>query len=306
MIGVFGDINLDISAKIKRFPRPDDEVYIHEIKQVLGGTGANTAVAINRLGRETMLIGAVGDDHEGETLLKKMHDEGLKAAVREIPGKHTGYCFAAFDDKGNRRLFSYRGANLAYEMDEDALDIFRKCSMIHVTGGYPEFWEVMKTMIEAGALKATFSFDPGSMSCEAWPQQVLRFSETVDLLFISMNEVKILGEKHLLLPDTLRILKMGADGGIVYRHDKRIAKWNAIRRRQVDSTAAGDVFNAGVITGLDMALSIDESLRIGAVAAAISVTRAGAQSSIPNLEEVRKLYAEVYGSDLYARKGDNS
>ncbi len=284
MLGVLGDINIDLFSELDRYPDLDDEVEIKKIKEVSGGTGANTAVAISRLGGKVILFGSIGDDFYGRKLFNILKSEDLNLDIFFTTEDQTGICFAAVDKIGNRRLFSYRGANKYFNVTSKTLEKINSCNIIHICGGNPKIWQDL--LRHKGRFK--FSFDPGSMACSKWTKQVKDVIRRSDYLFLNKNEYNILEIPKDQL-SAITFIKSGDEGGTVIKNGKVFYHWKPRKVKQIDSTAAGDVFDGAVLIKLDEKKSIKEAVKFGSLAASISVERIGAQSSIPTLSEVIQL-----------------
>lgn len=285
MIGVFGNIILDFAAEVEKYPKNDDEVAVNSLKEIPGGTGANTAVAAARLGAETIFFGTVGNDYYGRFLVESLKKDNVRPAVRISDELHTAVCIAVYDLAGDRRLMTYLGPNLDFEMTEETTNLLKECSVVHISGGTPSHWNMIKQVVSK---ETKVSFDPGSMICRTWPEQTLEFSLDANYVFVNRNEWTLLGKEALLRASGIVFLKMGREGGLVYENKKVLDEWKAVQAKQVDATAAGDVFDGGILYGIDEGLSLEESIRIARHASALAVSRVGAQSSIPTMDEVRE------------------
>lgn len=289
MVGVFGNIIVDLSARVGSFPFEDDEVEILELSEVPGGTGANTAVALGRLGAKTTFFGTVGPDHYGRFLIEKLNREPIESVIRVSPASRTAVCVATYDLSGERRLMTYLGANLDFEMTDSTRAALKNCDIVHICGGTPRHWILFKEATREGT---KISFDPGSMVCRTWPEETLNFSLEADYLFINRNEANLIGKEVFPRAKGYVYLKLASEGGKLFKGGVLLREWKAPKVKQVDSTAAGDVFDAAILSGADTGLSIDESIRLAAHAGAITVTRAGAQTAIPKMSEVEAFIQE--------------
>ncbi|WP_367357293.1 carbohydrate kinase family protein [Mesotoga sp.] len=285
MVGVFGNIIVDLAAEVESYPAADDEVEVHSLKEIPGGTGANTAVAAARLGAETVFFGTVGSDYYGQFLIDSLLADNVKPIVRKSDKFHTAMCIAVYDSSGDRRLMTYLGPNLDFEMTEETRSSLKDSSIIHISGGNPYHWSLVREELSEGA---KLSFDPGSMVCRTWPDETLAFSLAADYVFLNKNEWSLLGKESVLETDGTVFLKLGKEGGRVYEERKIRIEWEAVPVKQIDSTAAGDVFDGAILYGVDKGLTLEESIQIGRYASSITVSRIGAQSSMPTMVEVRK------------------
>jgi ribokinase len=293
MVGVFGNIIVDLAAEVEKYPEVDDEVEVRSLKEISGGTGANTAVAASRLGADTVFFGTVGDDYYGHFLVESLVADRVKPLVRKSGKFHTALCIAVYDLSGDRRLMTYLGPNLDFEMTEETKASLKACNIVHICGGNPHHWSLVKEELCKGT---KLSFDPGSMVCRTWPKETLAFSQAADYVFLNKNEWSLLGEEAILKTNGKVFLKLGKEGGKIFEGRKIKIEWEAVSVKQVDATAAGDVFDGAILYGVDKGLSLEESIQIGRFASAITVSRIGAQSSMPTMREVRRFIHDRGGT----------
>lgn len=292
MIGVFGGINIDISTRIEKFPNPDDEVEIKSIEYVLGGNGANTSAAIEKLGGKAIFFGAIGKDYFGEKIKTFMKKYKFSTKIDVIDDEKTGICYAVFDKGGNRRLMSYHGANKCLNLGKEQKEILKNCNIIHFSGGSSK---LLKDLIDfKKENKKIFSFDPGSMMCRNYKNEIHEVLEDVDILFLNSHEYELLGQDVYKKINKIFLYKQGENGGQI-SDGKKNKNWKTFNVKQVDSTAAGDVFNAAFLTCYDRGEDPFESIDFASAAGALATTREGAFTSLPEIEEVKELFGKFGG-----------
>src|SRR5688500_15840398 len=115
---VLGDANADLSAGIRRFPAEGDDSQIASLAGGSGGSAANVAAALALLGAPARLLARVGCDPAAEIARRVARAAGVDlAAIQVDDALATGLCFAAISPGGERTFFSYRGANIAFEVE---------------------------------------------------------------------------------------------------------------------------------------------------------------------------------------------
>lgn len=116
---VVGSLNIDFTSYVKAPPRLGESVIVRELKEAFGGKGANQACAISKLGGDVTMIGAVGDDAQGQRMLEGLRGMGVKAeGVIAKPGISTGQAFITVADNGNNTIVVYLGANEAVTKED--------------------------------------------------------------------------------------------------------------------------------------------------------------------------------------------
>lgn len=281
MIVVVGNINFDIIAKTSR-SKNREENRVTSLKLVLGGTAANTAVQLSRLGNEVALIGAVGDDLFGDWLIKELERRNIyTGGIKRLPTYHTGLCFVNVSNDGERYLYTYRGANEAFV--PDPLD-FHEADLYYLAGLSAKQAEHVVRTLKG---KAVF-YSPGGIVTFENPEKVLGIARIVDTLFLNEAEWDFLN-KHGT-PEAKRIVVTRGQAGATSIRDR--INMPAYKTVVVDTTGAGDAFAAGFIhTLFKGSTSIEDCLSFGSVMGAIVCSYHGAIGEFTP-EEIRKFIEE--------------
>lgn len=295
-IMVVGSSNTDMVVKTERLPVPGETVIGGEFVTVPGGKGANQAVAAARLGAEVVFVARVGSDLFGDSSLRNLEREGLvtEYVVRD-PERPSGVALIFVDSDGENMIAVASGSNAALSpSDVDrAADALSECDALVLQLEVP-----LETVMHAAGLAHRLGvrviLNPAP-ACPL-PKELLAM---VDVLVPNETEAR-----HLLGlglnqpaddPSPLRrfldvgvenvILTLGGKGVLVVtsKEDRMIP---VPKVQVVDTTAAGDVFTGALGVGLSSGMDIWEASGFSCRAAAISVTRLGAQSSMPTREEV--------------------
>jgi ribokinase len=291
-IVVVGSINMDLVSRIERIPSPGETLIGSLFEIHSGGKGANQAVAIARLGYPSILLGALGDDIFGQKLLATLSDYGVDTSHINVVAGASGVASIVVDAAGENTIIVTPGANAHVTPDylSSKLGIFRSAGMVlaqleipvatvdWLAGvcadfGVPFMLDPAPACpLSSSTLKKIAWFTPNETEANFYSGQAQTIEQTVAALFQ-------LGVANV-------ILKRGAEGAILATQGGVITSAETFPVDAVDATAAGDAFNGAFAVGLMQGRSIEESARFAAAAAAVSVTRRGAQPSLPDETEV--------------------
>lgn len=301
-IVVVGSINLDLVCSGKRIPAPGETLKGEKFQTFHGGKGANQAFAVARLGNPVHMIGKVGDDDFGRRLRMGLREAGVTVrGVTVAGGVSSGVALITVDGKGQNSITVVPAANdqLLPRDLEACLSQLRSAGMILTQLEIPmETVDYLCTI--ARRFEIPVMLDPAP--ARPIPRKVLRNvtyltpneTETSALCGIApgeLNTTNVATFAGLLLntgPANV-VVKMGSHGAYIAAADGERRMVPSFKVSAVDSTAAGDAFNAGVAVGLVRGMSLVDAVRYGAATGALSTTRAGAQTSMPEGREVTAL-----------------
>jgi ribokinase len=297
-IVVVGSINLDLVATTKRIPAIGETVSGTGFQIHPGGKGANQAVAVARLGYPVRMIGKLGGDSFGMQLRDHLGGAGVDIAGVSTSDAPSGVAVILVSQEGENSIVVVSGAN-AKVMPED---IFGNQAMIRDAGMVLTQLEIPIETIEYLSDFCTrenipLVLDPAPAS--KIPQKVMEQAdwftpnETEAAFYLSENDNRQLPEipsemAEMLLGRGCRgvVLKMGSNGSYLASQKGLREYVPAFAVKAVDTTAAGDAFNGAYAVGLMVGKSPRESAVFAAGAAAVSVTRIGAQPSMPTMADV--------------------
>jgi ribokinase len=300
-IVVVGSINLDLVAAAERVPLPGETLTGRTFSTFHGGKGANQAVAVGRLGYPVSMVGKVGNDSFGSELKSALRKAGVDVrAVGSAKGA-SGVALINIGDDGQNNIVVIPGANgklLPTDIMQSSA-ILRKAGMLLTQLEIPLI--TMETIaVFAHKNKIPLMLDPaparelpkGLLQCATWitPNE----SETRILCGLDANEpvTPATAERcaDLLLargPKNV-VIKMGSQGAFLATAAGTREMIPPFAVKAVDSTAAGDAFNAGFAVSLLSGAAPVQAARYAAAVAAISVTRMGAQPSMPSARDVSR------------------
>lgn len=294
---VVGSLNMDLVVRLPQIPRPGETLLGGVFKTFPGGKGANQAIAAARLGVHVTMIGCVGDDAFGQEMRNTLIAEGIDTTYILVhPESATGVALIQVDAKGQNSIAVASGANfqLTTADVEKGIQAVGKIDVLVMPLETP--LETIYTAAKIASLRgAKVLLNPA-------PAQVLNrdLLELVDVLLPNEHEIALMAglpplqsvadarnaaEKLLSLGTRNLLVTMGSQGAILF-DGKMESNISAYPIQPVDTTAAGDCFVGAIAVGLCEGKSILASAEFASAAAAISVTRDGAQPSLPRREEV--------------------
>jgi ribokinase len=296
-IVVVGSINMDLVARAARIPVTGETVQGEEFRTHPGGKGANQAVAVARLGYPVSMIGRLGTDAFGAELRDHLQKSGIDVSAVSASETSSGVAAIIVSPSGDNIIVVTPGANAAVSpADIDAnLDRIRAAGLVLTQLEIP--LDTVEHLANVCAREGVpLMLDPAP--ARELPAAVVHHARwftpnETEAAFFSASDPTDPPEEiaRTLLakgPQALA-LKLGVRGVYLADRNGLNRQIEAFAVRAVDTTAAGDAFNGAFATALMLGNDPTESARFAAAAAAISVTRPGAQSSMPTLLEVQDL-----------------
>jgi ribokinase len=306
-IVVVGSINLDLVASTDRIPQVGETVIGRTLTTFFGGKGANQAVAVARLGYPVSMIGNVGNDAFGTQLRNGLAEAGVDTEYVETVEASSGTALIITGSNGENSIVVVPGANahLTPKSLERTAPLLKQAGFILVQLEIP--LETVEYLAEfAERYDIPFMLDPAP--ARELPASLLRRvswltpneTETRELLKANLddNEQSANAAADQLLSRGVKnvVLKLGSRGCAVAQGSQSKERIPAFSVNAVDTTAAGDAFNAGFAVGLISGYSASESGVFASAVAALSVTRPGAQPSMPRSDEVEEFLREHQNS----------
>jgi ribokinase len=293
---IVGSSNTDMVIKTQNFPAPGETILGGRFLMNAGGKGANQAVAAARLGGMVTFVGKIGDDIFGKQAVQQLEDEGINVDFvvvdRENP---SGVALITVDRKGENTIVVASGSNgtLSPADFDKAIAKLNESEFVLMQLEIPI--PTVEHIAQMAALKQK------KVILNPAPAAKLSDELLKNLYIITPNEteaelltgIKVTDEKSVLKAATVLhdkgveivIITMGSAGAFLLANGtSEIIK--APKVEAVDTTAAGDTFNGALAVALSEGKTIQESIAFANKAAAISVTRIGAQSSVPFRKEI--------------------
>ncbi len=283
---IAGEINPDLILQDYRsFPELGKEVVVEDLRLTLGSASAICAAGLARLGEHAGFLGKVGADVYGEFCLGAMRDAGIDVSlVKPDPALKTGITVSVSSAK-DRALISYLGAMLALtERDVDD-EILRRFEHVHIASYYlqenlrPGCAAIFE---RASKLGLTTSLDTGFDPTETWAPDIYETLKYVDIFLPNEVELRWIGRdedpvkalESLANGRTQVVAKLGSRGCMALDHGKPVYV-PAFKVNPVDTTGAGDSFNAGFLHAWLNWKNLTEAMRFGAACGALSTQGMG-------------------------------
>jgi len=293
---------MDIVNQVDRHPHPGETIHGRQTLYSPGGKGANQAVAASRAGAEVIMIGAVGEDPFQTTLFEALHTAGISTGSVLTKSGSSGLAFITVSMDGENSIILSEGANgklTSHDVDQQLL-AHPDTQAILFQNEIP--WETtIHAILETKRMGCTIYLNPAP--ARVFPDEILA---CVDVLILNEFEAELMSGVHVSNANSAieaanRLLKrgsseiiitMGAEGSIYKNQEGLILPSPAFLVQAVDTTAAGDTFIGTYAASRGSGLTVEDSLRRASAAAALTVTRAGAQGSIPTKAEVNQFLSQ--------------
>lgn len=303
----FGSINIDVTARAARLPRPGETVHGESYAVMLGGKGSNQAAAAGRLaaeaGLQVALAGRIGQDSFGAQARQALEGFGVDLApLREDTANTTGIALIGIDGSGENCITVVGGANMAVdETDVEAASAWLERAAVVLLQLEIPHATVLAAARKARAAGALVVLDPAPAPEHGLPDALWQEidiltpneSETFQLTGLRPDTAEDAARAaDLLLAKGVRavLVKMGSRG--VFWHDGTQSGHSApFSVNPVDTVAAGDCFNAGLAFALAQGKPLSQAVRIASACGALATTRHGAADAAPEWEAVAALMA---------------
>jgi ribokinase len=294
---------MDFVVLTDHLPAPGETVLGREFRMIPGGKGANQACAAGRLARVAIvrMVGRVGCDVFGDQLKANLAAANVDvSAVTGTRVRSTGVALIEVDSTGQNSIVVASGANFAFEPAdiESSRAAYRnaKCALFQLETPLETVGAALKIARAEGALTILDPAPAQALSADLLGAvDILTPNESEACILLGRTAARVGIEE---VPECARailglgvrsvLLKLG-EAGCFYADAERQLHSPGFRVQPVDTTAAGDTFNAGLAVALSEDRDLPSALRFANAAAAVSVTRMGAQASVPSREEVDAL-----------------
>ena len=284
----YGSLNIDVVFQVESIVRPGETIASSAVARHPGGKGLNQNIALARAGAVTYHGGLIGND--GLWLRELLEDNGVDCRHLHTVDTPTGSAFIQVERGGQNSIVLFGGANQknSPELCDSALSELSAGDMLLIQNEV----NCMDYLIRAAHEKAvSIVLNPSPMneiitSCDLSLVDWFILNETEGLSIAGCSCIEdILPRLHELFPNAGIVLTLGEDGSEALYKGRRYRQ-AAFKTKAVDTTAAGDTFTGYFLACISQGREVDEALLTASKAAAISVSREGAASSIPRLDEV--------------------
>jgi sugar/nucleoside kinase (ribokinase family) len=296
---VIGELNVDIVATgLRSVPEMGAEILAEKCELTLGSASAIFAAGMARLGHRVTFFSHVGQDYLGDFCLRALKQSGVSTRhVARKAEEKTGVTIA-LSGKRDRALVTYAGAVATFKADSINEALMSKHDHVHLTSYYlqtslrPSFAHLFQ---QAKAFGLTTSFDPNSDPRDKWDRNIDAVLNYTDVLFVNEREAMKLTRSNTL-NDALKtlgakvncaVVKRGARGATAIQNEE-LFNDRGFRVKAIDTTGAGDSFDAGFLSAYLRKAPIAECLRTGNACGALSAMSVGGTAGQPTPQELQE------------------
>jgi len=292
----FGALNVDKLFRVDHIAGKDDESSIIESRESCGGSAANTTVGLARLGLKTGYIGKVASDSEGRFLLDGFKKHNVDTCGITVTEKgRSGVVIGFVDKMGERALYVDPGVNDDIDLKEISQDYARKSKLLHLTSLVGEkSFEAQESLVRNLPKQVKVSLDPGMLYSKRGMPALEPILRRVFAVLLNETELRLLtgesfevGAKKLMAEGAEVVgVKLGNKGCFVANGGHSYVV-EPFRVKAVDTTGAGDAWNAGFLYGFFKKRSLRECGKLGNFVASKCIMRLGARNGLPSLADLR-------------------
>jgi ribokinase len=287
----FGALNVDTLIKVDKIARVEEESFIQDYTEACGGSAANTMVGLARLGCKVGFIGKVANDREGKMQIDCFKTEGVDTGgiIQAEKGK-SGMVLGFVDRKGARALYINSGVNDLIEPREMKWEYVSQTRFLHLSSFVGEkSFRAQKKLVGSLPDDVKISFDPGSVYAQKGFAAVEPLIRSSYVMMPNAGELELLTGETEYPKGAARLIEMGVkivavklgDKGCYVTDGQERKTIHPFKVKVVDTTGAGDAFNAGFLYGLIHDKTLAECGQLGNFVAAQSVTKMGARAGLP-------------------------
>ena len=304
---VVGSINMDLVLRVSRMPHPGESLIGETYHHIPGGKGANQAVAAARLGAAVTLAGKVGKDVNGMKLREHLDAQGITTRCVVSDGKsQTGLAVITLETSGQNSIIVFPGANMDIRKDE----LQHAFAGGHYDAVMLQLEIPQEIVIECCNLARVAGIP---VVLDAGPAQAFPLEQVRGIAILTPNETETLaltGMEVRTLDDAARaaslllaraqahavVMKLGEKGALLRTAEGASEHFPARSVEVVDTTAAGDAFTAAMSIRYLQTGNLREAIPYGNLVGALTVTRLGAQPSLPTASEVEAFRLGVHAT----------
>ncbi len=282
----FGALNVDKIYLINKIPKAEEEAYVKDVKIFAGGSASNTIAGLSKLGLKTGYIGKVGNDADGDFLLGDLRSWGVDTHNVIRADGRSGNALILVDEYGNRAILVDPGVNDTISFEEIDLDYVSKFRLLHLTSFIcrisNESFESQKKLVRE--FEGIVSFDPGAVYAERGLKELKEIVKETTVFMPNAIEMEIMtglsyreGAMEVIgMGVEVVVVKLGERGCYVTDGNVEL-EIPAFDVEVVDTTGAGDAFNAGFLFYYLKGKDLEECGKFGNYVASLCVQKIGAR-----------------------------
>ncbi|MBB5634112.1 ribokinase [Cryobacterium mesophilum] len=294
-IVVVGSANMDVVFSVERIPVPGETLIADSVAKYPGGKGLNQAVAAARSGGDTVFVGALGADENGDELFATMSDSGIDSTLVRRVDVESGQAFIVVADSAENTIIVASGANAeVMALTAEERDRVTSSAVLLAQLELP-LEVVIESAREARAAGTTVMLN--AAPARALPDELI---DILDYLIVNEHEACLLGGSDDLAEASVRlaarvpqvIVTLGAEGSVLYQGGRELARVPARRVMAIDTTGAGDTYCGAFATAIAAGRGLTDAAAFATAASALSVQKLGAVPSIPARDRIDAMLGE--------------
>ncbi len=299
---VVGITALDLIIDVEDFPKPNTSIHMDSMLHLYGGAGANVAMVASKLGLNSTLISAVGENFKNSDYYAALNDSNINLDYMiYVDGESDATAIMVNDNNSDQLTFFYEGASKYLKYHEVPVEALSQVDLVHLATGDPDYnWKVS---CKAKELGIPVSFDPGQDLNTYSKDRLKQIITNSKILFGNNYEIDIILEKLNLDIDGL--LSIGPEiiiktcrehGSFIYTLEGEDSV-DAIYKPAVDPTGAGDSYRASFLYYYLNGYDLKEALKLASSVSSFIVEKRGTQTNIPTLEEATSRMNNFFNND---------
>lgn len=294
---VVGSLNMDTFIKVEKLPKPGETLHGISIHKFPGGKGANQAIALARLGNSVSMVGKVGNDPDGEKLKQCLNDNGIDAShLSTVNDKPTGSATIVVDRNGNNQIIVFGGANSCVDSEfiEVSKNAFTGTKFLLMQYEIPVYTiEYLIEFASKNHIQVVINPSPyypiPDSSLRKIDYMILNESEARSMLNTDINTIEqACNSAQQLVQKGIKhvVITLGDQGSVICDRSGTTDCIRPFKVNSVDATGSGDAFIGGFLHGLISHKEFREAVTFANAVGALTVTKMGAQTSLPYRKEV--------------------
>ncbi|MCG9627473.1 carbohydrate kinase family protein [Vibrio mediterranei] len=294
-----GDAVVDISIKIDRLPRSDDKVLGKKLSQQIGGTAANSACVCGSLGLRTAALSQVGYDSIGELIIGEYSKYGVDTRfVKKIEGYEPNQAIIFVDESGEKSLVFVESSGYDFPVSEIS-NAFKSASYVYTMPGNVDKFIALSSIAKQNNAKVVVDIEPTVIKND---NDLAKILEGASIAFFNLDgfitatgnppSEQMLYELALQY-DLLGVIVTRGSLGVVAHVDGLYETFCGFEVPVIDTTGAGDTFNAAFMYSIINTMPLHRALRFACAAAAISISAYGAKGCVPTVVEIEDFLKQL-------------